>query len=88
MIFNISYDLNDPGQDYDNLHDAIEDLGSCIHPMDSTWLVSTSLSVAEVREELTLVMDDSDVLLVNKASVPWASHKLSTEDNAWLKANL
>lgn len=88
MVYNISYDLNKPGQVYDELYETIEGLGDCIHPLDSTWLVSTSLSAEDIRDRLITVVDKTDALLVNKASVPGAWFNLAPDDTAWLKSKL
>ncbi len=88
MVYNISYDLNEPGQDYDELYETIEDLGDWIHPLDSTWLVSTSLSAEEIRDKLEIVVDDTDALLVTKATTPGAWLNLSDDESAWLQSKL
>ena len=36
----IGYDLNRPGQNYDDLFDEIKNLGTWWHCLDSTWLVN------------------------------------------------
>jgi hypothetical protein len=60
----ITYDLNKPGQKYDDLYEEIKSLGSWWHYLDSTWLVSTSLTTKQASDRLRKVMDDSDNLLV------------------------
>jgi hypothetical protein len=61
----IAYDLNSPGQDYDGLHDAIKGLASAWwHHLDSTWLVKTTKTPAEIRDLLGQKIDKGDELLV------------------------
>ena len=88
MTYEISYDLNKPGQDYPDLFDEIKKLGSWCHPVDSTWFVVSSLGVSEIRDRLLRVMDSSDSLVVVKASEPGAWHGLSESVSNWLKDNL
>lgn len=60
----IAYDLNAPGQRYNDLIDAIKKLGLWWHHLDSTWLVKTSKTSVEVRDELKKYIDTGDELLV------------------------
>ena len=46
----ITYDLNAPGQKYDDLYQEIKDLGSTWwHYLDSTWVVKTTLTPDQVE---------------------------------------
>eukprot|EP01133_Synstelium_polycarpum_P023115 gene23115-27715_t len=60
----IAYDLNSPGQKYDDLIAAIKDLGAWWHHLDSTWLVKTTLSTSALRDSLKKHIDSGDELLV------------------------
>jgi hypothetical protein len=61
----ITYDLNTPGQHYKDLHEAIKQLGtSWWHYLDSTWLVSTSLSPRQAWDKLAAVVDKNDHFLI------------------------
>ncbi|MBE0011742.1 hypothetical protein [Arthrobacter sp. AET 35A] len=75
----ISYDLKSPGQDYTDLHDAIKSLGGWWHYLDSTWIVSTTLTPAQAWAELKAKMDTNDRLLVidvtGKARSGWLPKK-------------
>lgn len=88
MVYHISYDLNRPGKDYSALHAAIKQLGSWCHPVDSTWYVNSSLTAASIVDTLFAVMDNSDSLLVTRATTPGAWQGLSDEISTWLKNNL
>ncbi len=41
MVFAVTYDLNEPGQDYANLYESIKSVGAWWHYLDSFWLVGT-----------------------------------------------
>ncbi|TOJ82024.1 hypothetical protein CGI32_18470, partial [Vibrio parahaemolyticus] len=49
-LYSISYDLNNPGQKYENIYSVIRSFGGYNHIMESTWLVSTSLSASQVLD--------------------------------------
>src|SRR5690606_8277563 len=52
MIYAINYDLKRPGQNYDELHKAIKNLGDWWHYLGSTWLVDTNLNAKGVWDRL------------------------------------
>lgn len=60
----ISYDLDKPGQKYDDLYEKIKALGSWWHYLDSTWIVVSSLSPSQAFDRLKPALDDSDSVLV------------------------
>ena len=85
----ISYDLNRPGQDYQDLYDAIKALsGTYWHMLDSTWIVVCSKSAAQIRDKLTPSLDSNDKLLVLKSGVEAAWYGFGDKGSKWLKENL
>lgn len=64
MILIISYDLKQPGRNYDDLYDAIKSAPGYISAMDSLWFISTTESVETWSERLLKVMDNNDYLFV------------------------
>jgi len=88
MLYTISYDLNYPGKNYSALYSEIKNLGSWCHPLDSTWLVDSSLSAEAIKNTLKQVMDNSDALLVTKTSKPSVWFGLSEEISNWLNNHL
>jgi hypothetical protein len=83
----IGYDLNKPGQDYDDLISAIKGLGTAWwHYLDSTWLVICDRTATSVRNELQKHIDSGDELLVIDVSGrarAWAG--FSDRASKWLK---
>ena len=63
-IFSITYDLVSPGQNYSKLAEAIKDVGTWWHYLDSTWLVATTLSANSIFERLKSALDSNDHILV------------------------
>ena len=60
----IAYDLNGPGQNYNDLITAIKALGAWWHHLDSTWLVKSTLSTSQIRDRLKPYLDNNDEILV------------------------
>ena len=48
----IEYDLRQPGRDYDALYKAIQNYGTWAHVTESTWLIKTDETCAQVRDKL------------------------------------
>lgn len=72
MIYAISYDLNQPGQNYDELHEAIKSCGPWWHYLDSTWLVDTNLTAQAVWNKLSPHTDKNDNILIIGVSRDYA----------------
>lgn len=68
MIYTISYDLKKPGQNYNDLINAIKSLGAWARPCESYWLVETELNSAAIYEFLKQYLDSNDVMLVSRFS--------------------
>jgi hypothetical protein len=88
----ISYDLKNPGQSYDELHDAIESYSSYTHILDSTWLIDTSeTNAGNIRDDLKGHIDTNDRLLVTRmpdsGGVRWGT-TFTDEHTEWLKEHL
>lgn len=84
----ISYDLRRPGQDYSSLHDAIKGLGAWWHHLESTWLVVTNRTAAQVRDALAPEMDGNDKILVVRSGGEGAWKGFTDKGSQWLKDNL
>lgn len=87
MVHMISYDLNKPGQNYDNVHEAIEGLGVWCHYLESTYLVNTSLSLDDVQSKVTSCLDASDRMIICEINKP-INGWLSEEQWNWINSNL
>lgn len=83
----ICYDLDKPGQDYADLITGIKSFGTWWHYLDSTWLIKTTKTVTEVRDELNKLIDNNDELLVFNVGSNWAGTGFSEKAYAWLKDN-
>lgn len=88
-VLQINYDLNKQ-KDYPSLFQAIKGFGTWCHPLDSCWLIYTSLDAVAVRDRLLRVMDGDDSILVSTVSVresaAWSG--LKPDVSQWLKKHL
>lgn len=69
--FFIAYDLDQPGQNYEAVHDRIKSLGRWYHAQQSLFYVHTELSAAEAHRHVFQVMDSNDKLIVVDATGAW-----------------
>jgi len=80
----INYDLKAPGRNYQALYNAIKNVsGYWAHASESFWLVKTSKTSTQVRDELKQHLDRGDVLVVAEFS-SWASFNLKPATVNWL----
>jgi hypothetical protein len=79
----VTYDLNEPTQNYDDLFDAIKAHRSYIHAMKSVWFIETSKKASEVRDDLSDYTSSNDELFVSKITA-WASNNVDSEATSWL----
>lgn len=84
----ISYDLNKPGQNYNDLYEAIKKIGTWWHHLDSTWIIRSSQSAEEIRDQLKANIDSNDKLIVIILTGEAAWCGFSTSGSKWLKDNL
>ncbi len=85
----VSYDLRKPGRNYDDLYEHLESYSDYISPLESVWLLKTSLSAEQVRDAVLEHIDSNDGLLVidiTETVAAWSG--LSTAHSEWLKENL
>lgn len=86
--FLITYDLRQPGRNYDDLYDRLRAYGTWAHPLESVWLITTNQNAVQIRDYLTEVIDQNDRLLVVAATRPGAWRHLAPEVSEWLQAHL
>lgn len=62
--FLITYDLRKAGKNYNDLYQAIKDLGDWQHPLESTWVVRSNSTANVIFNKLFATMDQNDSLFV------------------------
>jgi hypothetical protein len=92
-VFMVGYDLHE-GEDYENLITAIKTY-PWWHCLDSTWLIKSTKTAAQIRDHLQRHIKPDDRLLVMRygntehgvgANAAW--YGFNQECNDWLKQNL
>jgi len=86
-VYQISYDLRKQ-RDYDPLYERIKAYGNWCHPLESTWVITTTQSAAQIRDYLAGVMDQDDGLLVTRLQGEAAWRNLDDKVSSWLKDQL
>lgn len=84
-LYQITYDLRKQ-RDYQSLYEEIKAYGTWCHALESTWVIATSQSAAQVRDNLQTVMDADDRLLVTRLQGDAAWYGLAVEEAKWLQS--
>lgn len=86
----ITYDLRQPGRNYTPLYEAIKTAGySCVHPLESVWLVASNSTAQAIRDQLQSQIDSNDALLVSglTGEAAWTGISQSNEVLRWYQNN-
>jgi hypothetical protein len=83
----ISYDLYKPEQNYDKLLQKIRSYGSWAKLGGSAYLIATTQTPVNVRDNLATVLDANDALFVGTCPVPSAWKGLPDEVAKWILEN-
>lgn len=88
MIYIVSYDLRPPTQRYTSLAERIKSYSKWAYVCESTYLIKTEETAAQVRDALGVYIDGNDKLFVGTISAPAAWKGLPQEVSEWIKNNL
>ena len=83
--YHVSYDLNDPGQNYEALKAELQSKGKSRKIQRSVWVVITSETCKQLFDRLKTHIDQNDDLFVTEISM-WVGRQ-SKEDLEWLQNN-
>jgi hypothetical protein len=86
-VYQIDYDLRKK-RDYQALYERIQSYSNWCRPLESTWIISTTQSAAQICKYLTAVMDGDDGLLVTRLEGEAAGRNLGTKVSIYLKRQL
>ena len=82
----VSYDLNNPGQGYEKVIEAIKSLGSWARVHKSFWYVKSQYTASQAVDIVWKSMDKNDTLLVVDATNNNASwQNVSNEASDFIK---
>jgi hypothetical protein len=85
----VGYDLNRPGQNYSELISELNNTPGHLHQLDSTWLLATNETTAQVRDRLARHIDTGDELLVvDVTGSDWAASGLPSRAVEWLRKHI
>lgn len=84
----ISYDLDNPGQNYEKLIDAIKNYGTYAKITESCWCIVSTDESKVIRDNLESIVDSNDKLFVAKLTGQAAWFGLSKSTSDWLHNNL
>lgn len=87
MIYMVNYDLNSPGQNYDDLFSAIKGIGPSLHILKSSWLIETSIGAKEIYNHLSQFIDKNDNIIVNHLDADYWG-RLPKEFWPWIKQRI
>ena len=83
----ITYDLRNPGRNYDELYEKIKSYSVRARICESTWFISTSDSCVDIRDNLKSVIDSNDRLFVAELTGRSAWSNVECDSN-YLKEKL
>lgn len=85
--FLISYDLI-ANKDYAELYEAIKSYSSFAHILESVWIIKSTDSAVNIRDNLKSYIDSDDKLFVAKLDGESAWINLPTKISNWMKQNI
>jgi hypothetical protein len=84
----VTYDLSEPGRDYDGLLQYLSSFARWTRVLDSMWIIRTTKSEETVRDELMRFVDTGDrVLVLDVTEDSWAANFTSDSTN-WMYSNM
>jgi hypothetical protein len=86
-ILIVTYDLLNPGQNYEKLIQKIKSYPAWARLGGSSYLIATDATVIQVRDNLGTVLDRNDKLFVGTCPVPSAWHGLPEDVAKWILEN-
>lgn len=66
MTYLISYDLNSPGKNYDDLYEAIKNASTGVwcKPLSSVYIIKSDYSTGTIYNRLKSCIDENDCILI------------------------
>lgn len=84
MIYIVSYDLVEPGQNYDSLLSKIKEADSWARLGGSSYLIESTKSPKELRDEYKVILDSNDKLYVGRVVAPAAWTGMPKDVSEWI----
>ncbi len=61
---------------------------SWARPVKSVWIIKSSKTAGEIRDEIKTALDTNDKLIVVKLSGNWATYNITKDVTDWMKKNI
>jgi hypothetical protein len=84
----INYDLKKPGRNYEPLYDYLKSYATRCPLLDSCWLVRTTKSASQVRDELKDLVDRNDEVATFNVTGCWWATNWTDKRTDWLHNNM
>ncbi|RIV77079.1 hypothetical protein D2V04_13295 [Pelagerythrobacter aerophilus] len=81
-IMLVTYDLKQPGRDYQPVFDHIKTNYTWCKGLESVWLLDTTKTAQTIRDELKALVDSNDKVFVTRLQGNWGSFNYYCGD--WL----
>lgn len=88
MVFIVTFDLNNPGSNYDRLIELIKAESAWAKLGKSSYLVKSELKATQLRDNYNKVLGKNDKLYVGKVLAPAAWVSMPDDVSKWIKDNL
>lgn len=85
-VYCVTYDLNSPGQKYEQVNKLLSEYNS-VKVMRTFWLIDTTQTADQIRQNIGRVVDQNDVVFVSQLSHQWASRHIPNAAVDWLKSS-
>ncbi len=81
----ISFDLVAPGRNYQPVYDYLATFTDSMKPLQTVYLVQTTKSAKQIRDDLMGKVDGNDkVLVIQVSTTVWATYNLP-KTSKWLE---
>lgn len=85
----VSYDLIKPGKDYTTLIAHLKTYSNWAKPLESVWLVKSSLDASGLRDTIQRHTDANDKILIVKVTSETAAWvNLPSDVSEWIKKSM
>ena len=85
--YTITYDLTQPGRNYNDLYARIRSY-PWAHISESSWAIVSQQTAEAVRDHLKQAIDNNDKLFVGTISAPAYWWGMDQQVSTWLQQNL
>ncbi|GEM_PF-1931940 len=86
-LFELTYDLRRPSQNYPALHAALREAGA-LHLQQSTYWLPSTLSAIQIRDVMMTLLDRDDSVNVVEMSGEVAGYEARPEVREWIERYL